>query len=348
MEINKNEERNSCSGRASDAPSVLRPVFIIGAQRSGTTLLRLMLNAHPAYCVPEESTFLMPLLRKIKSGKSTFSPAEFESFLSYLRKNSQFALWGITVENLDKKFRCVSRIDITECITFLFNEYCLLEQKSGWADKTPSYFRMVDVLSKIFPTAKFIHIVRDGRDLYLSWKKMDPTKSNPAVMAKEWCYKVNLATKLLNECASDRYMEIRYEDLARDSAGILNSLCEFLAIEYTEKMLEYWKKSESYIGKHHSKLIFTGVSDTSIDKWKTSSLVEQRDIQVFEIFAVKVLMEKGYVVELSKVSHLFFVKAYWTLLLGLPLRAFQVFKTKIVLDLSAKFGLRTKASGGEQ
>ncbi len=322
------------------------PIFIIGAQRSGTTLLRLLFNAGDDIALPEEGTFLMPLLRKCKRMDAVLQGKDIEIFLNYLEGNSQFKLWGVSLENLRSELFDAGEIPIRNLIDLLYREYALQEGKVRWGDKTPSFFRMVPVLAMLFPSARFVHIIRDGRDLFLSWKKMDPTKGNPAVIAYEWIYKINKARSDLEKFAAGRYVEIRYEDLVLYPVSTLRNICQFSGVEYSQNMFSYWTDSAKYIGNHHSDLIFSGVSDKSVGKWKKLCGRDEVLVRYFEIVAEDTLHKCGYdisVVNKSVIDRLMIVSF---LAIGIPVRVFQVMKTKVILGLSMRLGWSTNASGG--
>lgn len=322
-----------------------RPIFIVGAQRSGTTLLRLMLNNHSEIAIPEEGTFWMPLLRQTKKKMDIpVKGLDLENYLKYIERNTQFKLWGINPDQVFKLFRAKNECRVNELMTELYHLFAVQNNKKIWGDKTPSFFRMIPTLSVLFPNARFVHVVRDGRDLYLSWKKMDPTKSNIAVAAIEWSYKVGKASSDLEKYAKGRYVNIQYEDLVKHPKTKLFELFDFLELNFEEKVLEYWKSSNKFIGNHHSNLIFQPVSTKSINKWEKK--ITKREICIFNCIAGRTLQDYGYkiltykenmIIIFSHIALLFFI--------GLPYRCYQVLSTRIKLGLAARLGLESEAAG---
>jgi len=321
------------------------PFFIIGAQRSGTTLLRLMLNSHSQVAIPEEGTFWMPMLRRHKSNVGrTLRASEIEKYLEYIRKNSQFKLWGIDATSLFDDMQNNGNCTLRELMDRLYRFYAGSANKATWGDKTPSFFRMIPVLAELFPEARFIHIVRDGRDLYLSWKKMDASKKNISVAAFEWQYKVDTARIALEGLGPFRYLEIRYEDLVSAPANAMDKVCNFLGLEYEERVLDYWQTSSKFIGSHHSELIFQPPSTSSIGKWR--KMLGRSDVRIFESTAGPCLKRYGY--QLSDESTPRLVERLYVitkLACGLPLRMAQVAWKALILDLSSRFGWATHAAG---
>ena len=197
---------------------------------------------------------------------------------------------------------------------------------------------MIDILDKLFQNARFIHIVRDGRDLYLSWRRIDPTKHNISVIALEWTYKMRKAQRAMKKMMPEKSLEVRYEDLVRDPKGKLREVCSFLSIDYESGLLEYWKNSDHFIGKHHSKLIFKPVSSESVGKWKRR--LSKKENRKFELVAGGMLASRGYeltsdgAVSLGTIGEVI-VELLW----GLPLRVMQVFRSALGQHLSAKYGI---------
>lgn len=324
----------------------IEPFFIIGAQRSGTTLLRLMLNAHSRIAIPEEGTFWMPLLRKYGSSpQKKIHGHRLRSYLDYIKNNPQFRLWGCDQKDF---FEIIERREhgctLAELMVGLYSGYARYHGKSLFGDKTPSFFRMVPALNQLFPDARFINLVRDGRDIYLSAQKMDSAGRNISVAAMEWNFKVRQAARALQGLGPERRITVRYEDLIGDPHATLEKICNFLMINFESAMLDYWRNSNRFIGAHHSDLIFRPVSSVSIEKWRKQ--LSMKEIGCYQLIAGNTLRAYGYEIDrnaagkfqsISRVVH--------QLICGLPSRALQVLYTAFNLNLAARFGLTTDAAG---
>lgn len=318
------------------------PFFIIGAQRSGTTLLRLMLNAHSQIAIPEEGTFWMPLLRSFrKQEELDFTK---EGVWEYLRKNSQFQLWNVSVEAAAHECKTTPCRSFAEFMSVFYDVYAQKNGKLFWGDKTPSFFRMVPVLQHLFPEAKFIHLIRDGRDNYVSWKRMNVHQRNASVAAFEWSHKIKKAREDLKALRKQQLIELRYEDLVREPEETLVRVCRFLGVEFEAGMLNFWRSSAEFIGAHHSQSIFKPVTTAHIGKWRTA--LPEAELRRFEYIAGKKLEEHGYELCCKQNVSLFeFVIIVWELGIGLPRRLTSVILTALSLKLSFRFGLATKAAG---
>jgi hypothetical protein len=323
-------------------PTAPAPFFVIGAQRSGTTLLRLMLNAHPDVAIPEEGTFWMPLLRSYGRNPQTSIPPEvLQNYLRYIGKNSQFKLWLLDDNGIRERALSMEQITLSQLMSLYYDAYARLQGKVRSGDKTPSFFRMVPLLSNLFPQAKFVHIVRDGRDIYLSLCKMG-YKGNLSVGALEWTFKVVKAQRDLAKLDPSRVLELRYEDLLAAPGSKLEEICAFLHVTYNSSMLDFWKTSRNYIGNHHSQHIFKPVANDNVKKWKRR--MSSVEVAKFQKIAGTQLTRMGYELDdaLPPVSNLsiFFDLAY-----GLPCRLAKVIFTAIQLKITARFGLGTDAAG---
>lgn len=323
-----------------------QPFFIIGCQRSGTTLVRLILNSHSQIAIPEEGTFWMPLLRRFRNRSNVHIPQkELENILKYISKNSQFKLWCMDPNPVISEILSSKQCTLRNLMEAFYKHYAILQGKNIWGDKTPSFFRMIPVLNQIFPEAKFIHVVRDGRDVYLSRKRMNPLMKNLSVSAIEWKYKIIKARRDLEKLPTNKWIEIRYEDLVKNPENIVKKICEFLGIKYEKKMLLFYKDSSKYIGKHHSKLIFKPISKSSLGRYKRE--LSFKDTRKFELLTKDLLKLYKYEILTSRSYKdlLVFFEIFLDLLIGIPVRIVRVLYIKLILDISSKLGVSTTAAG---
>ncbi len=325
------------------------PVFIIGAQRSGTTLLRLMLNAHSQLAIPEEGTFWMPILRDCRrSGGKAIDPATLARYLAYIRKNAQFRLWDLPEAPVAGELLRTGRVTPDQLMSAYYAAYSRQQGKARWGDKSPTFFRMVPVLAGLFPGARFIHLVRDGRDNYLSWQKMGIQRRTVGVGAFEWRHKVGRARADLARWAPDRTIEVRYEDLVTAPNDVLTRISRFIDLPFEAGMVEFWRRSDRYIGRHHSETIFSPVTADRVGRWQRNLTPAQ--VARFEAVAGRCLRESGYPLTTSGRPTL---RTAWgiglDILSGLPGRLFRVFRTAAVLGLASRLGIGTRAAGaGEE
>jgi len=243
------------------------PVFIVGAQRSGTTMLRLMLNAHGSFAVPFESDFLQPLKEGLVR-RSLGDKQAVELALDALA-NEKFTSKGKIVEDRPAVL-AHSICTYAELIVAVFTEYAKSRGKPRWGIKTPSYQTQIDVLNELFPDATVVHIVRDGRDVLVSRRGLSWGGHNTPQLAHDWRWQVLMGRKL-GRMLGSRYMEIRYEDLVQDPEVSLTQLCAFLGERFDAAMLRYHEHAAAEIPKDSMKWHEASVSAPNKNKiyqWK--------------------------------------------------------------------------------
>ncbi len=266
------------------------PVFIVGAQRSGTTLLRMLLNAHSKIAIPEEARFLMPMLeqRYLDGG---FHGEDYSKLVSFLRASEEFRLWNYDSAPFFADLEARSGIGLAELMDRLYGSFARAEGKRYWGDKS-LFFRRIDILARMFPQGSFIHIVRDGRDVFDSWRKMDASKDCAPAAALDWRLKLNLIERAFARLPADRSLTIRFEDLLADAEAVARSACDFLGVNYEEDMLDFHKKSRRYVGDHHSQLIFKPIESGNQSKWRNN--LGHAEKVAFDLIAGRQLDRYGY------------------------------------------------------
>ena len=242
--------------------------------------------------------------------------------------------------------RGCTTIHASQLIEHIYSSYAKSENKASWGDKS-LFFDKIQILREYFPSARFIHIVRDGRDVFDSWRKMDPTRDNPAVAAVDWSAKIRLVESSFSLLPPDKHLTIRYEDLLSDSEGVTRLVCEFLGIEFEDNMLQFHRSSDKYIGAHHSELIFRSIDSNNREKWRTNLTVDER--YIFELFAKNTLAKYEYALsDKNRVSGSA-IKAYFQLAIGIPARALNVALARLDYILAYSKGRSTKVvSVGEK
>ena len=310
--------------------------FIIGAQRSGTTLLRLLLNQHSMLSIPEEAGFLMPVMqRKNLEDLNPLSPRKRQTLVRYLTQNRQYQKWNLEVEVLDRIL--TNELTQKQIISYLYWAFAQKHNKVICGDKTPSFIRKLDLLLDIYPDAMLIHIVRDGRDVYLSLKKIEePSAASIAVISYEWNVKLAIIRRAIMKYR-DRTMELRYEDLLCYPEKTLKGVCDFLGVSFEIEMLSFHQTSEKFIDHRHSELIFNPIDPSNIKKWVTS--FSAYELRKFEFFSKNTLEMYGYPVTDSHVSIIEWIRILAEFLIYLPLRVLNIINIAFTLKVASKFGL---------
>ena len=206
--------------------------FVVGVPRSGTTLLRLMLDAHPQLCIPPETYFVPELLAACKPGQA--EPQDVLAILTASRRWSDFKLDPQAVRD---RLPAQGPVGGAEAVRAFYGAYAHRAGKSRWGDKTPVYLKHMQRIDKALAEAHFVHIIRDGRDVALSVTGLMFGPDSVEEAARRWKRKVTRARA--RAARLDHYLEVRYEDLVLTPDATLRQVCEFIDLPWHPHMLDY-------------------------------------------------------------------------------------------------------------
>lgn len=276
----------------------INPVFIVGFQRSGTTLLRMMLNAHPEIAIPHDSAELWFNYRdKAASEYGGLSDdGQVARMVDDLLAEPRIKAWQtdlpreqLLAEPLPKGFPEVMR---------RFHEvFARLHGKQIWGDKNTGTLVALDVLNRDFPDCKIIHLVRDGRDCALSHMSKEYIYGYENVLrsAVEWREQTSLCHKMGAMLPPERFLESRYEDLILTPETELQKICAFLGVEYAPQMMKYYEQVDANVPEEKRglwPLLNKPPMASNVFKWKTKMTPQDR--AVFERNAGELLRALGY------------------------------------------------------
>ena len=266
-----------------------RAIVIGGCPRSGTTLLRRLLDEHPRICCGPESGLLLPLPR---------TPAKLASG------------FGLPVERI-AAMRRESRSQTRYAEAF-FAAYCELRRKPRWAEKTPRNVEHVAWLWRHFPNARFVHIIRDGRDTAAS------LRTHPDAYIEDGERRFVIRERPIRECIAKwveltaagmrhrgdpRYTEVHYEDLVRRTGPTLERLFAFLGDPVDPSTLDRVREAGDPASeqraereRRHGRLVEAGpISAGSIGRWRRDLTADE--VALFKELGGRRLIELGYVAD---------------------------------------------------
>lgn len=248
-----------------------RPFFIVGASRSGTTMMRLILNSHSCIAVPDEMKYFnyLNFSNNIDSWRSDFDESRYSKIISsYLKNNSH--LFSDSIDDLHSVILADSDRTLRGPYRSLLEYYARSHGKERWGEKTPGNIFYIDVISDMFPDALFIHIVRDPRAVVQSMNSIDYYSDETAFNALNWRKAIRDGEQLLQDCVpTDRQLTIRYEDLVLHSESTVVSVCEFLGESFEPEMLQFYQTADRYMAnKIRTPSIKEPVNQKSLTKWK--------------------------------------------------------------------------------
>jgi hypothetical protein len=257
---------------AASAPQA--PIFIVGCHRSGTTLLRLVLDSHPDISCGPETRFLTELL-------AITSDEQWPHLQQY---GFPKAWWHQR---------------IAEFFGSVHSEYARRRGKRRWADKTPRYALSVAGITELFPTCQVVHVIRDGRDVVAShrhrWGYLAALK---AVL--KWRVYVEAAQAAGTELPADRYYEVRYEDLVADTEATVRKLLDFLGEPWDDAMLDFDRKPHDVQPRYAaftSSRRAAGDDQRAIYRWRVGAHRHELDPLLraaFRVVSGRMLRKLGY------------------------------------------------------
>jgi hypothetical protein len=272
------------------------PVFIVGCGRSGTTLLRLMLSSPGSLVIPPESDFLWRAAARF-GPDSRLDQAAIAEFVEFVRRISSFSgLQLDAAELLDGLTARPAPVPIADCIAQVYAAYAAKRGCTRWGDKNPFYVLRLDLIQKLFPGARIIHVLRDGRDVAVSYQKTRMRPYNVYMTALRWTRCVTAGQRWGAKNPA-QYLEVRYEDLIGSTERELRRVCEFIGEEFSPAMLTFYEQNEDLQQippsdrAHHQNLAKPLMRDNRA-KWRREMDPTQR--YVFEATAGPLLARLGY------------------------------------------------------
>lgn len=221
---------------------------IVGAPRSGTTLLRFMLDAHPELAIPPETGFLTQADRLAGMSREGL----FETVTGHPPECPAWEDFGLPAVVYREALATLEPFTAGDGVRAFYRLYARAHGKALWGDKTPVHTFHLEAIGRLLPEARFIHIVRDGRDACLSWRR---TWFSPGdeirTVAAEW-QRFVLAARQGGE-AGVPYLEVRYEDVVLEPEATLRSICEFLELRFDRAMLRYHERVPQRLREHKGK-----------------------------------------------------------------------------------------------
>lgn len=316
--------------------------FIIARPRSGTTLLRTLFDRHSHVNIPLESPFMLRYYWKYRDVRNWSREKILEFYHDITDENEPAYLnirkWTINLEQLREDLLAMegntSYPELCRVVNASYESLFPKEEIKVVGDKNPIYSNRAEYLLKMFPNARFIHMVRDYRDYLQSMMNAGFVKRIEPIIVHRWRKSLNINFKLQKKYP-DRFYYLRYEDLVEDPEKYFGEMCDFLKIprekqifdfhKYKEKFLQHY--SDDDLNLYHSKL-FKPISNKNVGDWKKKLTAEQ--VAIAELIAGNTAQKAGYKKSLKRIPiktwlkvqpillYLFATRIIGTLLRSLP------------------------------
>jgi hypothetical protein len=283
--------------------------IIVGAPRSGTTLLRLMLDAHSELAIPPETGFLSAA-EKLSAKGDKLHERFLDGIVNHAGPLSSWPDFEVSTTEFKAALDEIEPFNISDGYRAFYRLYAARHGKLRWGDKTPSYCHYLEAIRRVLPEARFIHIIRDGRDAALSLRRMWFSPGwEIETQAAYWRGCVLAARRA--GCGRDDYLEVRYEDLVLNTRETLERICSHVDLTYEDEMLNYHKRAPERLKEHKGRLLPDGTTFLTQEQrfqqqqrtttppdpncvfaWKRTMDGEERE--KFAVVAGDLLRELGY------------------------------------------------------
>jgi hypothetical protein len=272
------------------------PFFIVGAGRSGSTLLRLILAGHSRLHIPPETHFIKDLVDELPL-RGPLSAPQVARAVAIITCHPRWPDLGVDTRDFRRQASALAEPDLADVIGLVYSYQLKIHGKHRFGDKTPKYIQILPQLNVLYPGAKFIHLVRDGRDVAISYGRLGWGRYYDRDFA--WSRAMQRRREYLASPLAERILDVKYEDLVLDPQATVERICRFLGEDYDPQMLD-WRRLLHFVPERdrplHGKLDQPLIRD-DVEAWRLK-------LSVLECFAVEAclrtdLRELGYPLRFS-------------------------------------------------
>jgi hypothetical protein len=222
-----------------------RPIFIIGSERSGTTLVLAILACHPRIAVPEV-TWYYPRFRPYLHTYGDLGIIEnFNALAHEMAYGLRVPFWRLPDANPatfgNEIAARAAEIDQSYAGVFvaMFERYAKHLNKPRWGEKTPGNMFYIDRILEDFPNAQFVYIYRDCRDASAEFIDSQFGPTNAYTAAEMWRDGQQAVKPFRETLGADQWFNIKYEEFVRDPVDHLKNMCAFLGEDYDDALMEF-------------------------------------------------------------------------------------------------------------
>lgn len=276
------------------------PIQFIGTQRSGSNLLRLMLNQTNEIFAPHPPHILKqfyPLLVHYENLSDTNNYKRLiEDVCRFVELNP--VPWSDCYFDRDEILQNSTNNSIEEVFRLVYATNAKRHDVRYWCCKSTVNVNYYERLENSGIKPYYIHLYRDGRDVALSFKKAIVGEKHAYFLAKKWNNEQKLSNQMYQELGNKRVIQLSYEDLITEPKKALKRVCEFLNLEFNENILDYYKSEESIVTANSGgmwKNLIKPILKNNFNKYRTGLSTE--DLDIFERVAGATLSNLGFEIE---------------------------------------------------
>ena len=275
----------------------LRPFFIIGSGRSGSTLLRRLLDAHSELHIPPENHALGTAITVYRRNRGLAWPHLVDLVLGTFQFSHGFEVFDVDLRPLAEELRGASQRDRN--LAHLLDSFYRFHARAHnqecvcWGDKTPLNTFNAFKIGSVFPDVRFIHLVRDGVDVAESYVRAGLIADYDEA-ARRWSSSVDAARRA-QQRYPNQFLEIRYEALVHEPEQVVRSVCDFLAVSFESTMLSRTDHAREMgdVGQYaHHAQVLEPISADSVGKGRRE--LDPRTLEALAHIIGKQLHTLGY------------------------------------------------------
>lgn len=273
------------------------PVQIIGTQRSGSNLLRLMLNQLPEVSAPHPPHILERLMPLLPAYGDLGIESQFTQLIEdvcTLVETNPVPWTAVTLNRGTIRRQCEAAT-LPEIARVVYELKAAADGARIWTCKSMANIHYASELEKYSTPPRYIHLFRDGRDVALSFKKAIVGEKHSYHLAQQWKSEQEASIALYEKLGPGRVFRVRYEDLLKDPESELKRICSFIGAQYSETALAYHESAESRETANSGLMWQNVVKPVLTDNHrKFLAGLTETDIRIFERVAGDTLEKLGY------------------------------------------------------
>jgi hypothetical protein len=282
-------EGDGAGTTAAGPASLTASPFVVGYRRSGLQLVRALCDSHPGLTVVPESHYAVSLLPG--GADQRF---EVQRFVEALHTSQQLRDWGPSPADVERSLAVDPPEDYADAVRRVFSLGAASCGTLGFGVLAPDHLAQIELLAQMFPEARIVHVLRDGRDVAASLVELGQAASVDLV-ARDWRARVRRARRVGLRLPAGTYHELRYEDLVSEPVVTLRLLCKALDIHFDPAMLDHRRSAAAVLratGRPHENRYLAGPLRPLLRDWRRD--LPPAAVDRFEALAGDLLADLGY------------------------------------------------------
>src|SRR5579863_762832 len=247
-----------------------------------------MLASHSRITIPSETWYLTALFEEFPSDR-LLQESEIGRAIAVMTNHYTWPDMGLDATEFRRRAANLSGVRLRDLVEIVYRWHMEVGGKSRWGDKTPAYIEIVPPLAAMFGDARFIHLIRDGRDVAKSFQRQGWHGPWMHGYTREWLRAVELDMRLSKTALNERILRVHYEDLVLHPEATLRRICAFIDEKFEDQMLLWRGKVDKAIPGREKRIhssLSRDMNPSDVGRWK-------REMTSREVFVAEALDRKS-------------------------------------------------------